>query len=225
MADLLGHRSFRAVTRNLGRFADRSEIATRTLGVEFTGYMTFDACCDVMAGQLALRCPDHGGIAECPDAIVVQSATGEHRFPIRDGGSSFIVAKFCPWCGTRLGPASHDLDRGGWRSDVVTLAQIGAQLFDAGLSLEVVLPVELARTAIDAWKRDDSGATADHETPAEAAERHRAGALALIGLAISQRGEAEGSSFTVRLDPWLIGIALDAADEANLIPPPRSTRD
>jgi hypothetical protein len=31
---------------------------------------------------------------------------GEYLIPVRDGGSSGIVIRFCPWCGTRL-PASH----------------------------------------------------------------------------------------------------------------------
>jgi hypothetical protein len=186
--------------------------------------MTPDACCEVMAGQLALACPDHGDLTECPDAIVVQAASGDHLFPIRDGGSSFMTASFCPWCGSRLTP-EDDLARRALKSDSATLAQIGAELFDANLSLEVVFPTDLARKAVDAWKRDDSGTISDRETPTETTERERAGALALIGLALSERSAPEGSGIAVRLDPWLIGTALDAADEANLIPRRAGTHD
>lgn len=69
---------------------------------EFNGRMTVDACCDIMTGQLALACPDHADLADCPDAIVVQGPRGDYRMPIRDGGSSFILANFCPWCGGHL---------------------------------------------------------------------------------------------------------------------------
>lgn len=63
---------------------------------------TTDACCDVMRGQVELECPDHTDPVDCPDAVVVRSMKGDFRFPIRDGGSSFIGANFCPWCGRRL---------------------------------------------------------------------------------------------------------------------------
>ena len=43
--------------------------------------------------------------------------------------------------------------------------------------------------------------------------RHRAGALALIGLSVEEHGRAEGGEMVVDLSPDLIGNALDAADD------------
>ncbi len=64
--------------------------------------MTFDGSCEVMEGQLNLSCPDHADLAECPDALVVRVRGGQFRMPFRDGGSSFSVIEFCPWCGSTL---------------------------------------------------------------------------------------------------------------------------
>lgn len=38
-----------------------------------------------------------------PDAIIrFAKRTKEYGIPIHDGGSSYILIKHCPWCGTRL---------------------------------------------------------------------------------------------------------------------------
>jgi hypothetical protein len=42
---------------------------------------------------------------------------------------------------------------------------------------------------------------------------HRAAALSLIGLSITERGRWEGEEVLVALDPVLIGNAVDAADD------------
>jgi hypothetical protein len=186
--------------------------------------MAFDVCCEVMAGQLALTCSDHPDIADCPDAVVIRSPSGEFQFPIRDGGTSFIRASFCPWCGSRLLPPEDGQDRAQWEADAVVLAQIGAQLFRERLSVEVEIPLDLATSATAAWERDDSD-TVGTETRAQAVERHRAAALALIGLAISERGTATEDAISVSLDPWLIGPALDTADEMGLITPESESND
>jgi len=64
--------------------------------------MAIDGCCDVMEAQLNLSCPDHADLSECPDALVVRVRAGHFRMPFRDGGSSFSVIEFCPWCGRNL---------------------------------------------------------------------------------------------------------------------------
>ncbi len=57
----------------------------------------------------------------------------------------------------------------------------------------------------------------DGESPTEGTIRHRAGSLALIGLAISERGRRVEDHVEVDLSAWLIGHALDAADDAGLL--------
>lgn len=97
------------------------------------------------------------------------------------------------------------------------LAQIGRCLFEQDLRVIVRLPVALAAAAQAAWDRDDAG-DFENETPAERTSRHQAGALALVGLAVEERGATkEGDEMEVALDAWQIGSALDAADQRGLL--------
>ena len=38
----------------------------------------------------------------CCEQMTYISRTKEYGVPIRDGGSSFLVMKYCPWCGKEL---------------------------------------------------------------------------------------------------------------------------
>jgi hypothetical protein len=97
------------------------------------------------------------------------------------------------------------------------LAQIGRCLFEQDLTVTVRLPVALAAAAQAAWDRDDTG-DFENETPTERTSRHQAGALALVGLAVEERGASkEGDEVEVALDAWQIGSALDAADQRGLL--------
>jgi len=102
------------------------------------------------------------------------------------------------------------------QSEAELLAQIGRCLFGQDLRVRVQLPAALAMGALAAWQRDDTGGT-EAESHAARAIRHQAGALALIGLAIEERGHIEGDQVEVELDAWRIGSALDAADERGLL--------
>ena len=60
-------------------------------------------CCEQMAGRVNYRCEKHPDVFDCPDHLIYHSAeSGEYGIIIHDGGSSFIVISFCPWCGTKL---------------------------------------------------------------------------------------------------------------------------
>lgn len=114
---------------------------------------------------------------------------------------------------------SRDNELARWRQDEGVLADIGAVLFDQETAVEVRLPRALADAAVAAWQRDHDD---DHLDPgAESCEdrivRHRAGALALIGAALEDRPRADGDEVIVRLDAWLIGDSLNAADDRGLI--------
>ena len=206
------------------RFVSETQRPARCAEVDFTGCMAFEACCGVMAGQLALTCSDHPDVADCPDAVVVRSSGGEFQLPVRDGGTSYFPANFCPWCGTRLLPSEGAQDRAHWKADAALLGHIGARLFKQRLSVEVVIPLDFAKSATAAWDRDDLDAPGS-ETHEEAVERHRAATLALVGLAISERGAPTGESISVSLDPWLIGTAIDTAEEMGLITPEMGSDD
>jgi hypothetical protein len=108
-------------------------------------------------------------------------------------------------------------DRTHQQVEANLLAQIGRHLFGQDLRVRVQLPAELATGALAAWKRGDASDT-ESETQAERTIRHRAGALALIGLAVDEHGvPAEGDQVMVELDAWQVGSALDAADEGGLL--------
>lgn len=80
--------------------------------------------------------------------------------------------------------------------------------------IEVRIPRGLAEAAVAAWSRDDDGSGATSGETYELREaRHRAGVLALIGLSITERGQWEHDEVVVKLDPVLLGVAIDAADD------------
>ena len=61
---------------------------------------TTRACCSTMAGQLAHKCTKHEP-QDCPDVVILKYGKG-YGLPIKDGGSSFMLINFCPFCGTKL---------------------------------------------------------------------------------------------------------------------------
>jgi hypothetical protein len=75
----------------------------RTLAMEEPSLCT-SACCDMMAQNVNLRCPDGHDVFECVDNLVYHSdASSAYGLLIHDGGSSFVRIAYCPWCGTNLG--------------------------------------------------------------------------------------------------------------------------
>lgn len=98
-------------------------------------------------------------------------------------------------------------------TEAATLAEVGAALRAADLPpVEVRLPADLARRAVAAWERDDTVPLVDPEPIADRHTRHLAGTLALIGLAIKDRGTTDGDDVVVALPIELAGVAMDAAD-------------
>jgi hypothetical protein len=56
-----------------------------------------------MAGEVERKCEDHPDPFDCADHIVYYSKQlGEYGIPIHDGGSSYSLINYCPWCGTKL---------------------------------------------------------------------------------------------------------------------------
>lgn len=55
-------------------------------------------------------CKQHGDPFDCPDNLIFYSSKfDEYGIIVHDGGSSFIVISFCPWCGTKLPMSKRDL--------------------------------------------------------------------------------------------------------------------
>ena len=105
-----------------------------------------------------------------------------------------------------------------WENDNAVLAEIGVRLFSQPTRIRVRLPMELAARASAAWDRDDDDeALPEEETHAQRLSRHRAGSLALIGLAVAERGMEDGDDVVVDLGAWQIGESLNAAEDAGLL--------
>jgi hypothetical protein len=89
----------------------------------------------------------------------------------------------------------------------------------------VRIPAHLADAAVAAWERDDIDTDLpDVETSEQARVRDGAGHLALIGLAISERGRRDGDEVVIDVEAWDVGAAFEAADAVGgldgIQPPP-----
>lgn len=60
-------------------------------------------CCQIMKRFLEFKCEEHDDPHDCGEYIVARF-DDEIGIPIRDGGTSFSVIDFCPWCGSKLDP-------------------------------------------------------------------------------------------------------------------------
>jgi hypothetical protein len=79
--------------------------------------------------------------------------------------------------------------------------------------VELRLPENLARAAVDAWREEDEVAP-ESETPEQRTARLRAWTLALIGsMIVSEGGRREGNEVVVLLTDDVIDAAIAAADE------------
>ncbi|MDN0198725.1 hypothetical protein [Streptomyces sp. S.PNR 29] len=97
-----------------------------------------------------------------------------------------------------------------YRDDTDVLAAIGACVAAQTGRVTVRLPRTLAEAAVAAWNRDEHEAPGE-ETPTQYALRDGAAELALIGLAITERGRHEGEEVAVDLDVAAAGAAVRAA--------------
>lgn len=59
-------------------------------------------CCESMKDKSTILCDIHDNEHDCPDVLIVWSTHHGPGISIKDGGSSFIVINFCPWCGQDL---------------------------------------------------------------------------------------------------------------------------
>ncbi len=54
--------------------------------------------CKCILTRIEHTCQQHESPWDC-DTLLIQTSCGDIGIPIRDGGSSYVVIKFCPWCG------------------------------------------------------------------------------------------------------------------------------
>ncbi|MET9292527.1 hypothetical protein [Streptomyces sp. NPDC003077] len=96
-----------------------------------------------------------------------------------------------------------------YREDAEVLAAIGVCVQAQVDRVTVRLPRAVAEAAVAAWERDES-AEPGVESREQYVLRDRAAELALIGLAISERGRWEGEEVVVSLDVAAAGAAVRA---------------
>ncbi|MFD7900851.1 hypothetical protein ACFV4F_41215 [Kitasatospora sp. NPDC059722] len=100
-----------------------------------------------------------------------------------------------------------------YREDAKLLAAIGERVGAQVGRVTVRLPGAVARAAVEAWERDETGDVGE-ETREQYELRAQAGDLALIGLEISERGRREGEEVVVDLLVSLAGASVLSHIEA-----------
>jgi hypothetical protein len=101
-----------------------------------------------------------------------------------------------------------------WASDAEQLYELVQVLLPQTPRVELSVPRALADRAVDAWHRDEIAGDLHDETDAERTVRDQAATLALIGQSIEDNGVENGDQVVFKLDAWLLGNALEAADKA-----------
>jgi hypothetical protein len=60
-------------------------------------------CCEQMTKRVNHRCEQHPNVFDCADNLIYHSEQSDkYGIIVHDGGSSFILINYCPWCGTKL---------------------------------------------------------------------------------------------------------------------------
>ncbi|MGP3975699.1 hypothetical protein ACTWQF_17155 [Streptomyces sp. 8N114] len=102
-----------------------------------------------------------------------------------------------------------------YREDAKSLAAIGTCVEAQAGRVTVRLPKVLAEAAVAAWHRDEPEAPhgLGDETHGQHAIRENAAELALIGLAISERGRWENEEVVIDMDVASAGAAVRAHED------------
>ncbi len=59
--------------------------------------------CVHIAYYSTFTCDESNDPWECADAVLVRGESDAHYgIPVRDGGSSYIEVRYCPWCGKQI---------------------------------------------------------------------------------------------------------------------------
>lgn len=69
--------------------------------MESVTHLLAPMCCEMME-HYTQPCADGCKVNECPDQLVIFTQAGP-SLPVRDGGSSYVPIKWCPWCGEHIG--------------------------------------------------------------------------------------------------------------------------
>ena len=66
-------------------------------------------CCERMSIAVKYRCGRCSDIWACGDCLVIYSPPfDEYGSIVHDGGASYVLLSYCPWCGARLPDSRRD---------------------------------------------------------------------------------------------------------------------
>lgn len=86
-------------------------------------------CCNQMREKIFYKCHQHSNIFDCPDNLIYYDEKfDEYGLIIHDGGESYMIINFCPWCGAKF----PDSKRGEWFDELEKLG------FDDPLSNQTI---------------------------------------------------------------------------------------
>lgn len=67
-------------------------------------------CCQKIIETVNHKCEQHSSPFDCPDHLIYYSNRfDEYGIIIHDGGRSYVVIQYCPWCGMKLPESKRDL--------------------------------------------------------------------------------------------------------------------
>jgi len=91
------------------RYVIRDRLAQLKSEIGRTGTLTAKTlCCGTMETEVNRKCAEHSDPFDCPDHTVYYSTEfKEYGIIIHDGGSSYSVIRYCPWCGSNLPTSSR----------------------------------------------------------------------------------------------------------------------
>ena len=101
-----------------------------------------------------------------------------------------------------------------WAADAGTLHELAQEFLPQSPKVQMWLPRVLADRAVTAWQRVEEPGNLSPETYERRSIRDDAGTLALIGQSIEETGIQDGDDVIFKLDAWILGNALEAADRA-----------
>ncbi len=65
--------------------------------------------CNEMKRQLELNCDLHSDQFQCPERLVIYNPRfDEYGMIIHDGGNSYSILRYCPWCGKKFPRSKRD---------------------------------------------------------------------------------------------------------------------
>jgi len=60
-------------------------------------------CCENMSRSITYSCDVHNNPFDCPEILVCHDEKWDvYGLIVHDGGESYILINYCPWCGRKI---------------------------------------------------------------------------------------------------------------------------